>query len=113
MVDRPYAMAGWSSSKLMLEVEGTGPARTLHLAGELDILDAARLERLLQELMEKSEEVVLDMSRLTFIDSAGLNAVLRGCRQPNCKVRATDLQPQVARVVEVTGASSQPPFVEA
>ena len=59
-------------------VEPTG----VHLivSGELDVAVAGRLQNRLEELADAGEAVRLDLSRLAFIDSSGLNVIVTAHR---------------------------------
>jgi anti-anti-sigma factor len=51
------------------------------LHGELDLASAPGLERRLLELLSMPlRSVTVDVSQITFMDSAGLGALLRACR---------------------------------
>ena len=53
-------------------------ARGLALSGELDLTGAPRIEEQLQSaLLEGTGAYVLDLSGLTFMDSTGVNTLLR------------------------------------
>ena len=64
----------------------TNRARLLLVAGELDTVTASRLAR---RLANSRSIRVLDLSRVTFIDAAGLRAIVEATRaDPNLAVRA-------------------------
>ena len=46
------------------------------VAGEIDIFTAARLREHLSELAASSHRMVIDLDQVTFIDSAGLSALV-------------------------------------
>ncbi len=48
---------------------------------ELDAGNAGELKRLMAPVLESSSSVVIDLSRLEFIDSSGLGAILSWLRQ--------------------------------
>jgi anti-anti-sigma factor len=54
-------------------------AAWVHLAGELDIATAPRLERLLREPRSQTRVIVLDLRNLAFIDSSGVHTILDAC----------------------------------
>jgi anti-anti-sigma factor len=55
-----------------------GGARGIALCGELDLTGAPRIEEQIQSaLLEGDGAFVLDLSRLSFMDSTGVNALLR------------------------------------
>ena len=81
---------------------------TIHLSGELDHHSAregmAGIERLLDEYMPR--DAVLDMSGLTFMDSAGIALILRTERRMRrCGGRACIENParQPLRVLDASG----------
>jgi anti-sigma B factor antagonist len=86
---------------------------TLLLAGDLDLASAPKIEKLIPELCaDGASEIVLDLGGLTFIDSAGLRAIVRGralCDKRRCGFR---LIPggTVQRIFELTGLSGELPI---
>ena len=50
------------------------------LVGELDIASAADLETFVQRTAAQGLHVVVDLTRLTFVDSSGLNALVNAAR---------------------------------
>jgi anti-anti-sigma factor len=83
-------------------------AACLALEGELDLAGAQQLEAHLDEAeREGSGRLIVDLRRLSFIDSTGLRLLL----QADARARERDSQlvlrpgePSVQRVFEVTGA---------
>ena len=77
------------------------------LHGELDISNASDLrERLLAILRDQARSLVLDLSRLTFIDSTGLSVLVATERQANQLGGTLSLagpQKIAARVLHVSG----------
>lgn len=81
-----------------------GPVLVLRLAGELD-LDSATVFQ--QIPLQEPAALVLDLSRLAFCDSTGLNLLLRlrlEAENRGTHVRLAATSPQVARVLRITGA---------
>ena len=61
-----------------LHVERRGSAAILRLSGELDITGADRLETRIKELADDSPDiVVIDLRKVSFMDSTGLRSLLR------------------------------------
>ena len=81
----------------LLEVVRCGH-HELELRGELCI---ASLDPLAAALAEIDGAVTLDMTDLTFMDSTGLGVILK--RLALGPVTLLDVQPQVARVLELAG----------
>jgi anti-sigma B factor antagonist len=90
---------------------------TLLLIGELDLAVAAGLEATVLGLCgEGVSAVELDLSRLTFMDSTGLRAVLRA--QELCAEHGYDFlvipgSGQVQRLLELTGTTDVLPMADA
>ncbi|MEU1687544.1 STAS domain-containing protein [Micromonospora sp. NPDC005707] len=83
-----------------------GPAY-LRLAGELDLATAPELNAAIDRLAaEGHRELLLDLSELTFCDSTGIAAFVRGDNLVAAKggwLRITGATGRVARVLQVTG----------
>ncbi|MFD8478273.1 STAS domain-containing protein [Kitasatospora sp. NPDC059673] len=54
---------------------------TVRLTGEIDLDSAPSLGRALATALESHREVVLDLSKVTFMDCAGLGALVRARNQ--------------------------------
>jgi anti-anti-sigma factor len=73
----------------------------LHLAGELDIASAdAFIVEVLADL-NGARQTVVDLSELTFIDAAGIRALLRLAAETDDGLVIQRAQPHVARVFEM------------
>ena len=62
----------------------SGPSEghiVISLHGELDLVDAAAVAAALGALAERDRWIIVDLSRLEFIDAAGVGALSRGRRQ--------------------------------
>ena len=85
-------------------VDGT---KLVTLGGELDVLTAgAALRELLEQCAESGRHVVLDMSQVTFIDSAGIGLLVKTHRRlADIDRRLVMLRPHpsVRRIIELTG----------
>jgi anti-sigma B factor antagonist len=90
---------------------------TLILSGELDLAVAAGLEATILGLSgEGVSAVELDLSRLTFMDSSGLRAVLRAhelCAEHGCDFLVIPGSGQVQRLLELTGTTDVLPLADA
>lgn len=102
---------------LEITVSHQGTTSTLQLAGECDIAQQERIHERLQEIRAARPEcVVLDLSRLSFIDSTGLSIVIglqkwteaNGVRLVICRGPKA-----VQRIFELTGLGSTLPFLPA
>jgi anti-sigma B factor antagonist len=90
-------------------VDSDGRIRLL-LIGELDHTTTPRLTQRLDQLRENGSPVRLDLSRLEFIDSSGIRALLlnvRDARQDHWKLEVDrTVSWQVERVINVLGIDS-------
>jgi anti-anti-sigma factor len=58
-----------------------GETAVLALSGELDLATVGTVERRLAELREEGQATVLDLDRLTFMDSTGIRLLLSACQE--------------------------------
>lgn len=88
---------------------------TLVLKGELDMACSPALDETLRELCgDQTDELVLDMSQLTFLDSTGLRSILLAaelCERNGCGLALIPGPAQVQRLFQVTGLIDRLPFV--
>jgi anti-sigma B factor antagonist len=75
--------------------------------GELDLSTSPRLAEALRRELDGGNSVTLDLSKVTFIDSTGLNVLItaaRACEENGCTIAlGPDLPAQIRRVFEITG----------
>lgn len=87
---------------------------TLLLGGELDLASASCVEDLTRELCaDGASEIVLDLSALVFIDSAGLDAILQArtlCEEHECGFCLIPGVSNVARLYELDGLIDKLPW---
>jgi anti-sigma B factor antagonist/stage II sporulation protein AA (anti-sigma F factor antagonist) len=93
--------------KYMVDVE----ARTVRLAGDLDLASAPDLIRAVASLDGTSGDLVVDLAEVEFLDSSGLRAIFDIARSMQGRGRVVLLRPapQARRVLEMVDAAS---FVE-
>ena len=82
----------------------------LSLSGQLSLAETGKFDAEIEDILEqKPERLVVDMSGLSAIGSAGLGALLklqlRG-RQQKCEVRLTGLQPNIEEVIKAARLDS-------
>jgi anti-sigma B factor antagonist len=104
--DQPSAKAPRTIGRLRIGSRERERSHTLLLEGELDIASAPMLEATIEDICaQRPSELVLDMTGVEFVDSSGMNAILRGkalCEQHGCDFCLSPAQRPVARVFEVT-----------
>ena len=94
-----------------------GHSRTVHLAGELDLMSAELLESTMRRLASDASDelIVLDLSDVSFMDSTGLRAVLVGialCVEQNRELELLPGPAEVQRLFEISGLVDDIPFAE-
>jgi anti-anti-sigma factor len=96
-------------SHLSIAESTTGTRHTLRLDGELDMASVTELYTAISRLALVAREIVLDLSKLTFMDSSGLRMLLgvrTRCERNRCKLVVTSPSPEVRRLMEVTGLAA-------
>ena len=84
-----------------------GTALVIELEGRLDTMTAPQLEAELNESMPGAESLILDFSKLDYISSAGLRALLSAYKVMSTKggMKVTHVNEIVREVFDVTGFS--------
>ena len=84
-----------------------GTALVIELEGRLDTMTAPQLEAELNESMPAAESLILDFSKLDYISSAGLRALLSAYKVMSTKggMKVTHVNDIVREVFDVTGFS--------
>ena len=110
-------MLASSSGRLVIERELDGHRCIVGLIGDLDRRAAPALLAFLDEQCSPSEEIVLDLRQVTFIDAAGIGAILDAhskCAEMGGALTATAASPEVQRVLQrvlqITGLQRIGPF---
>lgn len=83
------------------------------VAGEIDTSTVPRLRERLFELADGDRSLVLDLDRVTFIDSAGLGALIGAARRAaahGSTVHAVCTQPQTRKLLWLTGVDRRIPL---
>jgi anti-sigma B factor antagonist len=72
---------GLDAQPFAVTITGDSTRTTVAFSGELDLAGVDRAREAIAEAEERDGMVVLDLSELTFIDSTGLEVVLRAARR--------------------------------
>ena len=80
---------------------------TLALVGRLDTVTAPELEKTLADLLPKIDHLVLDLTGLEYISSAGLRVILKTYKALASKggLKLTGVKESVQEVFDITGFS--------
>jgi anti-anti-sigma factor len=82
----------------------------VRVRGEVDIATSTQMRREVREATAKARLVVLDLREVSFIDSAGVHAILdsaAACRARGQRLLVVRGGAQVTRMFELTGVASQ------
>ncbi len=111
------ASAPPASPQLGVQDAVAGGWHSLRLTGELDLVTAPLLGTAVDGIaMAEIDGVTLDLSKLTFMDSTGLRAVLAladRCAETRSELRIVPGPHAVQRVFEVTGLGARLSFAPA
>ena len=84
----------------------------LCVAGELDLVTAPALsDRLITEISQTDGPVILDLGGVTFMSTAGINALLRAGELAGPRLRVRAMSQPVRRVLELTSLLDRFPTV--
>jgi anti-sigma B factor antagonist len=93
------------------KVDGT--AHVVSVRGEVDIATAPTLGQILGAVLESHEQVVLDLSGVSFIDSTGIGVLMAAARMADADgggFAIRDPSQSVLRVLELSGVSERLKF---
>jgi anti-anti-sigma factor len=106
---------GRAGSPLAIEESRNGDQCLIALSGELDISNADQLRERLESARSDVDRVIVDLSRLAFIDSTGLRILLRAeqaSRTDTGTLSFVRAGGQVERVMKVAGIDGELSFVD-
>lgn len=95
--------------EVKVQKEGV-PLPTIHLEGEIDVYTSPLFkEKVVSLLEDKVYNLVVNLEKVTYIDSTGLGiliGLLRRCREQNGEVYLIYANPRLIRIFEITGLNS-------
>jgi anti-sigma B factor antagonist len=99
-----------------VEVRSEGRASVITVSGELDLASSAALEEELVRVAESdSEQVILDLRGLEFMDSTGLSTLVKAHQRAQEAGQRFGLvrgPQQVQRLLSLTGIAERLPFAD-
>jgi anti-anti-sigma factor len=99
-----------------VQTEPDGEALVVRASGELDLSVAERFEAELRRAIANNASLFLDLSKVGFIDSTGMRALVVAAKQANMNgdnLRILrSLSPAVERALEVAGLANSLPFAD-
>jgi len=90
---------------MTIEIKKNTNEVTIAVAGRLDTITAPVLEKRIGEIIEGVQCLILDMSRLEYISSAGLRVLLGAQKKirKSGEMKLTGVCEEVMEVLEMTG----------
>jgi anti-sigma B factor antagonist len=86
------------------------------LRGEIDVYTAPRLRQALIDLVDADEtDILVDMTRVDFLDSTGLGVLVGGLKRVKAKEGSLEIvatQDKILKIFEITGLSKVFPIHE-
>jgi anti-sigma B factor antagonist len=82
-------------------------------AGEIDIATASRLRERLAEVAATGRPLVADLDRVSFIDSAGIGALVGAAKRASAyggRLHVVCTRPQIRQLFRLTGLDRQLPL---
>ena len=100
--------------ELCLRSELADGVQTLALHGEMDMSNADALTREVKRGIDADARIVIDMSALEFIDSAGIHRLVKAAKELGGTKRfgVTRPSPDIARLFALTGVDAILPYVD-
>lgn len=81
-----------------------GGLATVSVSGDLDMVTVARLRESVDEATRaRPDKLVLDLSAVTFLDSAGLGALVTAHHRRDTTTRIVANTPETLRPIQITG----------
>lgn len=98
-----------AESIVNIEVEDLKRVELVKVSGRIDSSNAAEFDSVLKEVVGRKHNVVLEMSGVDYISSAGLRAMialLRECKKHKGDVRLANPSERVVEVLALAGLDS-------
>jgi anti-anti-sigma factor len=91
-----------------IDRRGDTPTQRITVAGDVDAVSAGDLHQAVIGVLRRQppERIEIDLHRVTFLDSAGIRALLlchRDAQSVDCRLTLTDPPPMAYRVLQITG----------
>lgn len=97
------------SDTATFELHGNDSRATLTVAGEVDLITAVEFRRLLRTALQSYDDVVVDLSAVTFFSSAGVGVLATTLPSDGRTVSLADMSAAVRRTLDVLG---RPPHLK-
>jgi anti-sigma B factor antagonist len=98
------------ASPVALHIERTGGARTLRLAGEVDMSNAGALSAAIEPWLATDGDITLDLKGVVFMDSTGIGVLMMAAKQLGSRgiLKLVSPGPLVNNVLDLIAADTLP-----
>lgn len=100
---------------LAVQQTSEGDLLRLSLQGEMDLANAETADTVIREALASARAVVIDLTKLEFIDSTGISMLLEAqaaSRRDSNRLGFRGVRAEVARTLKLTGVDEQLRFVD-
>ena len=101
---RYIPIAGGDGDPLQIETEEIQGAELVRLAGEVDLGNVGRLKSAMEPALNSGRSLILDVSRLRYVDSTGLHAIIdahQALQQADCQLVVVGASAGIAKVMRI------------
>ena len=91
---------------MKIEAKDTNNVKVVTIDGRIDGQTAQEVENGLMAVVEADKSIVLDMSKVPFMTSAGLRSLLafyRNASAAKCRIALVGMSPEIKDVMTITG----------
>ena len=102
-------MGASSGAHLSVETEDLPEGHVIHVAGEIDLGNIAVLRAVLEPAVQNRQNVIMDLSRVTYLDSTTLHAIVtsdRELRTHQCRLVVVG-SPFLFKLLQIAGLQRQ------
>ena len=91
--------------ELALRTDKHGDETIVYGSGRITIATASLLQKTIRYLIPETKRILLDLTNVTYIDSAGIGAMVSvylSASKAQCDLKAVNAQPRVRDLFEIT-----------
>lgn len=102
---RPVSSGACHSQHVRLELVSAadGERATVRAAGDIDLTNAGRFQAALDQAAATSADIAVDMTAVTYCDSAAIRALFSAARRGRLTIQVTAAGPITATLLRVSG----------
>lgn len=97
------------TAELTLNTEKNGDEATVHASGRITLATSSLLQKTIRDLIPANKRILLDLSKVNYIDSSGIGAMVSvylAANRQECELKVVNAQPRIRDLFEVTKLST-------